>query len=209
MLVTVETRWFLEGPLPPEVLRWFQRDGASVKPAHRIDRYLLAPGCTAIGMKLREGRFEVKRRDKDLGVLRLAPGVTGRLALWRKWGFQVSGAQSDSPDENWVGVEKERWLRKFVTQGSALKEIDANDFGAGGCSIELTRLAINGEPWWSIGLESVGEPPQAREELQSVAAHFFESGGDSAPPALSLQVEDSLDYPEWLASFSREPITRR
>jgi hypothetical protein len=213
MLPTVETRWFMAGPLPQDTLQWFQRGAPapSLKPAPRTDRYLLVPGVTGLGVKLREGRFEVKRRDADFGLTALASRTTGRLAVWRKWSFQVS-SDVVTVDEDWISISKERYLRKFTVQGSAsIAEVDPSTYPECGCSVELTRLRAGHDDreadWWSVGLEALGpDPSQLRTELRVVAAHFFER--EDCP---SLRVEDSLDYPEWLTSFATEsrPVTRR
>ena len=65
--VTLEVRWFFPGTIPePGVKDWFlhtPRFGAELTDEHgkaREDIYLLTPGTTAMGPKLREGRFEIK-----------------------------------------------------------------------------------------------------------------------------------------------------
>ena len=68
MLPSVEARWFMRGAVPVEALDWIKRwDLPPTTPDEREDHYLRLPETAAIGVKLREGRCEVKRRDIDLG----------------------------------------------------------------------------------------------------------------------------------------------
>jgi len=92
MLPSVEARWFMAGPVPSEAQHWFQRWELAPRTERRTDSYLLLPGITSVGVKLRDGKFEVKRRDADFGLTPLGSRATGRLAFWRKWSFTITGS---------------------------------------------------------------------------------------------------------------------
>ncbi|TFG71830.1 MAG: hypothetical protein E4H27_03810, partial [Anaerolineales bacterium] len=61
MQKSIETRWFFQGTVQPEVVRWFTTPLALAQPP-RIDTYLYSPGTHDLGVKLREGRIEIKQR---------------------------------------------------------------------------------------------------------------------------------------------------
>jgi hypothetical protein len=183
-----------------EVQRWFERRGPVINAEPRTDRYLCLPGTTSIGIKLREGKFEVKRRDIDFGFAPLGSGVIGRLALWRKWSFTVSGAdRMEAPDDDWISIEKKRRLRKYAINGiSGSAAVDPDTFPECGCSVELTRMKVRDVEWWSVGFEAFGpDEGQLRHTLELVATTCFDSGDHPA-----LHGENSFDYPEWLAGLA-------
>src|SRR5512135_734469 len=99
---SLEARWFLPGPVPREALSWI----GPCRTQDRTDLYLPLPGVVTVGVKFREGRFEVKRRDRDLGVHALGL-ATGRVALWSKWSYKVDEADASG----WIAVRKQRTLR--------------------------------------------------------------------------------------------------
>jgi hypothetical protein len=113
---------------------------------------------TSVGIKLREGKLEVKRRDIDFGFAPLGSRVTGRLALWRKWSFTVAGSdRTGAPDDDWISIEKKRRLRKYAINGiTGLTAADPDTFPEHGCSVELTEMKVRNVEWWSVGLEAFG-----------------------------------------------------
>ena len=82
MLITAEIRWFLRGTLPAEVSRWFEGVcGNATRYPPRVDLYLALPETDTVGVKLREGLLEVKRKDGDLGLLDLHPDVVSNQEM--------------------------------------------------------------------------------------------------------------------------------
>lgn len=200
MVPSVETRWFIRGGVPKEALNWIQRwELGPHEPEKREDHYLSFPGIASIGVKLRDGRFEVKRRDLDLGLAALGSRVTGRLAFWRKWSFKIVDDGSDkSPDSHWITIEKTRFSRKYSDENSGLVPVDPKSFPARGCTVELAVLRVQGAEWWSVGFEAFGsEDNELRNTLVLVAEKCFNRGTHP-----TLDGRDSFDYPEWLASLS-------
>ena len=173
MLPTVEARWFMTGRPTEEARRWFERRGPVTKIKPRTDSYLCLPGMTSIGIKLREGKFEVKRRDIDFGLAPLGSRVTGRLGLWRKWSFTVAGTErTDAPDDGWISIKKERRVRKYaINDITGLTAVHPESFPERGCSVELTELKARDVEWWSVGFEAFG-PDEAhlRDTLELVAS---------------------------------------
>ena len=72
MLPTTEIRWFFAGDVPAAVGAWFGRAvPAAEPPAARRDYYLQqAERRDDLGVKLREGRVEVKHLTGACGELR-------------------------------------------------------------------------------------------------------------------------------------------
>jgi hypothetical protein len=199
MLPSVEARWFMRGAVPIESLGWIRRwEFAGGGPEEREDHYLALPDITSIGVKLRDGKFEVKRRDIDLGLFPLSSRVIGRLALWRKWSFKVVDDDSiEVPDGYWMTVQKKRFLRKYSSECSDFRPVDPKSFPTCGCTVELTELKARGAEWWSVGFEAFGpDEDQLRHTLTLVAAKCLVT--QNCP---SLSGEDSFDYPEWLLSL--------
>ncbi|MGD8330076.1 MAG: hypothetical protein PVJ49_11625 [Acidobacteriota bacterium] len=202
MLASSEVRWFFPGDPPEEVTSWFFAGVAPAGRARRVDRYLLMPGCDTVGIKLREGRFEVKARCGPSEACAYPHGVRGRQAAWIKWSRAVDDRRPPVPggEERWVAVAKRRSLRGFALAGGANdpQEIDAR--GARptrGCSVEITRVELidaESSRWWSLGFEAFDEHGDGREPLERAARFLF----GETPPPLTLTSEASMAYPEWL-----------
>ena len=205
MVASVEARWFLQGSATPEALNWIQKSNRQpTKAEERQDHYVDLSG-EVLGVKLRDGKLEVKRRDFELGLAPLGSRATGRLALWRKWSFKVGeNSANKAPDDFWTTVEKERYLCKYSMDGGGLKDVDPSCFPTSGCTVELTQIKVSATRWWSVGFEAFGtDENRLRDTLVQVATHSFAQ--DDYP---TLQAEDSFDYPEWLASLSESGARR-
>lgn len=150
--------------------------------AERTDVYHV-PGPD-MGIKLREGRFEVKGRTAEHGLRALAPGVSGRVESWVKWSYE-SPISFDG-----VAVAKRRSLRMIAPDGSAREPM-----APGAVGVELTTLEVRGAAWWTVGLEALddgtGDPV---ERLLAAAATAL-----AGTPGLSAA--QSAGYPAWLLSL--------
>jgi hypothetical protein len=199
MMPSVEARWFIAGPLPEKLRTWFEQGMiAAADRKIRTDHYLLLPGIASIGVKLREGNFEVKRRDADFGLAPIGSRATGRLGLWRKWSFTLVDKVEKAPDSHWCSIEKKRLLRKYILKNAGFTSVDpAKIFTEFGCTVELTTLKVRDVDWWSFGFEAFGpDENRLRETLEQVATTCLD--GLDHP---SLIGENSYDYPEWIASI--------
>lgn len=171
---TAEVRWFCRGPLPDAVAAWFDAHGPASPVERRTDHYL-APTDPALGVKVRDGRIEAKRREAVLATVHAG----ARVERWTKWSFPLAGGAY--PDAGWVAVEKARRQRGA--------RVDA-----GTCGMELTTAQVGGAAWWTVGLEAVGPDPAAA--LAAGAARWL-----AAPPPLGAP----LGYPAWLLQQSEAP----
>ena len=180
---TAEARWFQRGEVPADVRAWFDALGPAVEPESRTDRYL-APASAALGVKLREGQLEAKRRTgtgAPLAVGRSEASVEG----WAKWSFELAAAPEPAAelaaaDAGWVAVRKTRWQRHREA-----------------CALELARVEVGGEPWWSVCLEATGPDGDARRDALAQAAREW-LGAEGAP---ALPASDAQGYPAWLLAI--------
>jgi hypothetical protein len=201
MLHSAEIRWFYPGSLPKLMLRWFAAD-RMLSPATRTDRYLVFPGCESVGVKVREGRFEIKALKGASETVRFSTGISARTDCWVKWSY---GKESVKPwieallgeHDGWIDVTKARYLRKYSLDGGEILEVDAEELLDRGCNVELTRVSTRDRAWWSLAFEAFGSPDLIRGDLQKVVGHFF----TDHPPAKRFEAMNSCSYPVWLASL--------
>jgi hypothetical protein len=213
MFSSVEIRWFYPGAIPPDVLAWYHDDTRHVDlQPRRVDHYLPLPGSDSLGVKLREGRIEVKQRHQAYGLARLDERVEGRAEGWRKWSFPLSGGGSPQPQRSetppgWTSVCKERALARYrLTEDRVPVPVPAGELFQRGCDLELARVQVNAqvEAWWTLALEAFGEEQGLVADLLAVAAQVF--AVTEAKEAPILQAGDSLSYPAWLRPFGRERL---
>ena len=176
-LRTTEVRWFQAGPLPPAVDAWFTRLGPRVEAETRTDRYL-APTDDALGLKLREGALEPKRRESVGGLLTVGRAHAA-VETWTKWSFPL--AADAVPEAGWVEVAKTRRQREVTT-------------GGGRCRLDVSEVTVGAAMWWSVCLEAEGPSDEAaRSVLGAGAARWL--AADDAP---TLPAEAAMGYPAWL-----------
>ena len=200
MFPTVEVRWFNKGVVNPRVLSWFQQSKGKIEeqPA-RVDYYLRVADGGSLGIKLREGRIEVKQRYHQHGVVRFHERVAGLVEHWLKWSFELAGGSNYPvgmaiPASSWVEVKKERTILRYrVTSQGNMEVVSARAYCDWGCDLELTSISVEGEQWWSLGFESFGDETAIREGLILVVEKVLAA---EEPPAFNA--EDSYGYPKWL-----------
>jgi hypothetical protein len=199
---TVEVRWFYPGVAPERVATWFtQDDGATEVQPPRVDRYLRLVGRDGLGIKLREGRIEIKQRHASTSTA-LASEVVGLVERWTKWGYglaeEADNDRTAEQDAAWVSVEKRRWVRTYRIADDGAIELTSRSLTTPRreCSAELARVEIEGQAWWTLGFEAAGDEATLRTTLETVARHVL---ADMAPPALDLA--HSYGYPRWLRSL--------
>jgi hypothetical protein len=206
---TAEARWFVQGSLPDEVLGWFKMGQTLAPEGVQVHEYLVFPDCQSVGVKLREGRFEIKA---ILAVPRpLSPdlAIKGRTDHWVKWSLASEGLQTLEPalhqSGRWLEVHKERFLRKFSADRDCLVEVSPplGSFPRSGANIELTRIEVEANPrwWFSLGFEAFGPPAVVDKILLDALRLFFKDHGQV--PGISLGEDNSLSYPAWLAKVVR------
>lgn len=200
MFPTGEVRWFYRDQIPPEVEAWFQQGAGRVeRHPWREDHYLRLPDSDALGVKLREGRLEVKLRVQEHGVVRLHEHVSGRVEHWRKWSFQLAAQRSALsliavPAASWIPVRKERILRTYqvTSEGRTVPVVTPQALHQA-CEAELTQVRVVGQDWWTLAFEAFGDESALQERLIRVARRVFATG---EPPRLDAPA--SRGYAAWL-----------
>lgn len=200
MYVSGEIRWFLPGRIPSDISDWFRSSGLGVDEPERVDEYLLLPGCTTTGVKIRDGRFEVKTSLLPPVPVTYTDRVDGIKDAWIKWSREARDSQAlrdqlVSEEDAWVSVSKRRQLRLFSLNNGGAEEIRPRTVRlARGCQIELSSIRWQGEnEWWSLSLEAFGAQDELIDNLDEVARQFFKE-----EPPLRLTREASMSYPAWL-----------
>ncbi len=161
-----EIRWFFRGEMKP-LAEWFLVHGWKFENAvSRTDFYNTATLKDDLGVKIREGRLEIKQRISVPYQAELINGVHGYFEEWIKWGFglhqpsaEIDTIQSYTESQYWIGVHKERMAVKLTydRQGK-LKVHHLNTELSKGCQIEYSKLIVADNQWYSFGLEWFGEP---------------------------------------------------
>ncbi|HVY55538.1 MAG TPA: hypothetical protein VHC46_07255, partial [Thermodesulfobacteriota bacterium] len=172
-----EVRWFFKGAVGkyPLLGEWFETYAPVEKKSDfgppvwmgrlggKPDVYLLLPGADDVGIKWREGSFQIKGRVASLGVHSFCGRFRGKVERWVRWSY--SGLPE--PYRNLfldeksnglvtVSVGKTRALRKIkldTYNGNAL-EVDPKSFIDRGINFELTDLEVAGKPYCTLAFEA-------------------------------------------------------
>ena len=206
MFATTEVRWFYQGAVPPAVWRWFAAPGREVaETPPRIDYYLRILDGDGLGIKLREGRIEVKQRYAQQGVVRFGQ-CAGHVEQWRKWSFPVAEANRILAElgdgiSSWIGIHKQRKVRIFQVLDDTVVEGSANILLGQGCAWEVAQVGVEktAVQWWSVGFEAFGEAAGQGEMMKVIAEHILSI--DKAPV---LELKDSYSYPKWLQGVFKQ-----
>jgi hypothetical protein len=189
---SLEVRWILGGQLAGAVEDWFGRFPAEAVALE--DVYLLDPYLPGLSVKVRGGReLGVKVYGGSPGLLEVAGRARGRLESWRKWSFLHGPASPGSGDSaGWRLVSKRRRISFFAqATGMGIPQLGEQP----GCAVELTAVALGGEPWWTLCFEATGPADALRRELDAAAALVF---ADALPGGVELGIDDSQSYAQWL-----------
>jgi len=198
MLTTAELRWFYPGKLPEVVLQWFEQDQIRLASAEeREDIYLYVPDSDFVGIKLRQGRLEIKWRKAELGDLHFGK-ATGKAEKWTKWLCEDLSNECFQPNEVtgkfWVSVKKKRTQRTYKSFADQLVSVKAGDENEEGCNVELTELEVSGNLWWSLAFEAYSKSDRTLENLKKTASRILQNYHHQ-----QLEAKDSYAYPHWLS----------
>ena len=200
MLLTLEVRWFHPGMMPPEVLAWFGQDGLGpVSADTRIDQYLQLFDTDSLGIKVREGRLEIKQRQGRPGHAVLRRHVAGWAERWCKWSFALNTTHGQlaepllSPSA-WIAVHKTRRMRRYeLLADGTVRPTPAGIYPEQGCNWEITQVSVRGRDAWTVGLEAFGRREGLRRSLSYAADRIVGLGSHTV-----LCHECSFGYPSWL-----------
>jgi hypothetical protein len=219
---SAEIRWFLPPTIDGEyVLNWFlgieniksnnvfeerllkHLPNNIKKEDLRTDEYLVIPLCTAVGIKKRQGKLEVKAQ---IGIEETSKNesVEGKLNYWSKWSFQPSESIKNSMKDDldlcgdWLKINKIRYLLKLARSKDGIIEISPEEWPESGCQVELTEIWKEGETqkWTTFGFEAFGGSFEDLKENLIDAILFFLS--KRKKPVILFSQENSMSYPEWV-----------
>jgi len=200
MLKTTEVRWFQKSTTWPDVEAWFKMGAmdATIEP-FRVDYYLSMPFEEELGIKVRDGKLEIKRRVHDDGVHSFSDRVSGYVSTWRKWSFPLVNSEEflESTKEPWIKIGKDRTVRKFqAIEHDQIEEVHPRSLAIRGCILEFTRLTDMRDSFWcSIGIEAFGDFAESKENnVKSFLAKLIK---ETRCPILPVEI--SMDYPSWLS----------
>ena len=200
MYPTAEVRWFYWGTSPQAVLERLARGIGLPEPqTPRRDHYLHLPGISSLGIKLREGRIEIKRRTQQRGNARFAENVVGIVEHWRKWSFPISSTQASAdawltPATAWIPVDKARRLRRYgLAADGTLSQVSLARMPQGGCEFELSEVRAGGDTWWSVCLEAFGQEKGLEDSLYAVATLYL-----ARDWPVAMEEEQSCGFPDWI-----------
>jgi hypothetical protein len=209
--LSAEVRWFFNGAIPTIVKKWFKSSPLRSNPEKRTDTYLIFPKAKSCGVKFRNSKFEIKSLVEDRGNRNFAAKARGAIRIWEKWstkGESIVQLKQEATLNKaiWVDVKKKRIIRKFSADSSQIREVDASDkkgFPDNGCNVELTRVKIHQNPYWSLAFGAFGKEDTLIDNLSKTVRILlsekecpFTSLCESSE--ISLSEEKCHSYPSFL-----------
>lgn len=192
LLVTREVRWFHDGPLPTDVVRWFTMDGTKGFYENRTDRYDLVSAHRGIGVKYRgHESFDMKYRVSIEESPILLAGFRGRIEDWVKVTHPVDAVERV---EQPVAVAKQIITRRHHLPG----RFDGADAG---CDLELVEIQVSGALAWSFCVETFGSAEDRIVAFAHGVERLFEE--TPLPQGMVLTSAVSCSYPEWISATAR------
>jgi len=207
LVQTTEVRWFFRGPAPAPSGRFRYDHWSPVET--RTDAYLILAPSEAVGVKFRDGRFEIKARYGIGDETRLSPEATGMMEIWQKWSLDngVAALRSAVGDaDELLAVEKRRWTLVYdldadVPRFAAAGAREAGATPVNRCHADVTELSCAWQVWWSFGFEAAGTPGTELKNLLRGSQAFLQQ--HEVPGTLTPG--SSYAYPAWLARVVDRP----
>lgn len=201
-ITTAEIRWFQLGSSPGIIRKWLRNQkGIYEEQETRTDVYLILKNNPALGIKLREGRMEIKKR-LSVGSTVRSHNLAGTSEVWKKWSAKTEESNSAGnllfeEEDHWIHIRKKRYLQKYeITSGGELIPYPESGFPNSGLAVEIADLVINDQQWWTFGLESFGNPDQVKNDLESFLPQLVRD-----LPCTHCHTNNSFSYPQWISSF--------
>jgi len=193
VLDTTELRWFVPGSLPAEVGVWFA--GSTGVLEERIDTYHL-DGREDIGVKRRfKQTVELKVRQSLDGRIEFDDGLSGSLEVWRRWS-PAEHLVEHGVDERWVDVHKSVMKRRFLLDGTEVPFSPVVEATGTGCDVEVARVTVDDDHWWTFAFAAFGPPETRREAL--LASWQALVAAAPCPEPFEPRTARAMGYPEWL-----------
>ena len=213
--MNMEIRWFVEGK-KPDIKNWIDElklvkeepKEASDEKEERIDVYLVIPKphCDFVGIKTREGKFEIKYKIASFEYYNSDLQIQGKAEFWSKHSEKIDSESLNAYNKmklKKVIVKKERFIAgyslkppKYEMEYTESKHVDQ------GLKFEITDLEIldntevRSKNWWTIGIDFYGVNHE--EILKSAIPVIFKN----FPLNTEEFLKKSLSYPEWASLIS-------
>lgn len=190
---SLEIRWFF--PDNVQELQDFVRNNFNVEPEPEIrtDTYYPISNREDLGLKLRQGNHEIKKRRKPGIPFQFNGNQAGHLENWDKWIFD--SPLPELPYTDPVSIRKKRWVLKFNSQ--SVQDYTAYPYEkklAQGIQVEYTELKAASETFFTFGLEVFGDTRASHlEKITSIL-----------PDVVCLDLNHSQAYPAWILSRCRK-----
>ncbi len=204
--IGLELRWFFKGALPADVQNWFNQRFAAARPQKeksRQDLYFIVRDREDLGLKLSRGRLELKYRQESQLFSLSEAGVVGVAETWSKqewrcgkeYAATLAMAFGKPNLKGWrVEVQKNRSMRKYqVDERGMISDLPTDKPADRLFKVELTSLIKHDRPWWTLGMEIAGEPPNLREIFAMALQNLL-----TGRPGLDLHTDNSYGYPHWV-----------
>ena len=188
--ITLECRWFFSKPVPVSIKQIFE----DIPVEKRTDIYWIKVlkenlGSTEQGMKLREGRLEVKQRLNEIND----PLLPGIIQKWKKTGELIP--ENINLGQDWMEIPKKRQLIKYELVKGYLKG-PVQSYPASGCNMELTTFGKPFEDHWTFGFEAYGKS----QDLMKLLHLLYELVQEPIISSQIFSTKNSKSYPEWIQS---------
>jgi len=194
---TAEIRWFQPGIIPKEIEKWFTSLAGQIeKQPPRTDQYIKLIGSNTLGIKIRDGRFEVKEKQSHENNILSVNNIEGYIELWTKWSFESSENKyhlNEIIKGEFIGIEKTRTMQKYIFDSKGNISGGFDNFKSDGCNLELTSVSIDNSDWWTLGLETYGRTGSLEQNLKTAFELIFKNQFPG-----SLSIKESYGYPAWL-----------
>lgn len=206
-LISLELRWFLPGGLPGVVDHWFRQQLPETEISsadERADIYLSTPRQEDLGIKIRQGKLEIKWRE-FAKLFTGAHDTKGQVERWIKWSWEnpppPPGAKTIAawppPSGPWITVNKRRWQRKYRWENGIFGPVPPKEVVHLGAVVEVTALEIDGRRFGTVLIETFAPDQPTQEKLLDTAVKYLWRDY----PSPRLKTDQSYGYPHWLASL--------
>ncbi len=214
-----EVRWFFDGKTVRHnsLTHWFEtvapipKSGDIHPPAwqgrldDQPDIYLIISGSVDMGIKWREGEFQIKGRVSALGTQMFCGRHQGEIECWMKWSYSDMPAayknlflQGQERDLLTVAVHKVRAIRKIriSTITNQPEEVSPTTRIDRGLGIELTNLRVGDNAYCSLAVEAFPDDSAMGSAFTGVVERFLDLLTE-----IDLNAAQSKSYPAWLNSL--------
>jgi tRNA splicing endonuclease len=197
MLKSTEVRWFYEGNIGKDHLKWYQDNvNQKIDFENRSDYYLKNSDIN-IGIKSRESRLEIKLRTAYSSI-HIGDKAEGMAEYWTRLQWTDTNASTQLEDvrqsdlyELWNKVEKRRIQTRYKIKSDRPVKASPCDSEAD-YAVELTELTSENRKWWTLSFDLFGK--HDTNALQRFASNHFTNCKDRI-----FNVKDSYGYPKWLS----------